>query len=320
MILVTGASGFVGRAVVESLCESGQSVVAASRKFPEMEDPFQSRKKLAFRWHTVTHLDGNTNWVQALRGVNTIVHCAAIAHFGNKNKTENLLQIRKINVEATINLARQAVLSHVSRFVFISSIGVNGNQSVEPFNEAQMPSPKGEYAISKHEAELALLEVARGSKLEIVILRPPLVYGRNASGSFGRLLKAVETGFPLPFGCINNKRSFLGLGNLVSLVNLCCDRHRSPNAGNQTFVVADGEDLSTTAFLHKVAQAAGCSNRLVPVPVGLLRLGARVIGKSTDIERLLCNLQVDASKVRETLGWKPIINMDDQIASIFRKP
>lgn len=201
--------------------------------------------------------------------------------------------------------------------MFISSIGVNGSQSTKPFTEACTPQPNDAYAVSKLEAELALLDLASETGMEVVIIRPPLVYGPSAPGNFGSLVRALQRGLPLPLGALHNQRSLVALDNLVSLVLLCADRDRSPEAANQVFVVADGEDVSTTTLLRKVAQAAGRPSRLLPVPAWLLRAGASLLGKRAVADRLLGNLQVDATKARTLLGWRPVVTMDEQLAKMF---
>jgi lipopolysaccharide/colanic/teichoic acid biosynthesis glycosyltransferase/nucleoside-diphosphate-sugar epimerase len=227
---------------------------------------------------------------------------------------------REVNVLGTLRLAQQAAAAGVRRFVFLSSIGVNGNQSAASFTEADTPRPNGAYAMSKYEAENALFELAAQTRMEVVIIRPPLVYGPNAPGNFGSLVRWVQSGLPLPLGAVNNQRSLVALDNLVSLVLMCADRVRSPQAANQVFVVADGHDVSTTTLLRKVAQAAGCSSRLLPVLPSLLRVGATVLGKRAEADRLLGNLQVDATKARSLLGWRPVVTMDEQLTTMFSAP
>jgi nucleoside-diphosphate-sugar epimerase len=213
----------------------------------------------------------------------------------------------------TLALAALAADKGVKRFVFLSSIGVNGNNSVKPFSEKDTPNPQEPYAISKYEAEQGLLVLAKKTGMQVVIIRPPLVYGPNAPGNFGTLVNWLRRGVPLPLGAINNKRSFVALDNLVSFIALCADRTRSPKAANQVFLISDGEDVSTTQLLRKVADALGKKRWLLPVPVGLMSFVARFIGKGDVANRLFGSLQVDSSKARDLLGWQPVITMDEQL-------
>jgi nucleoside-diphosphate-sugar epimerase len=213
----------------------------------------------------------------------------------------------------TLALAELAADEGVKRFVFLSSIGVNGNNSVMPFSEKDTPNPQEPYAISKYEAEQGLLVLAKKTGMQVVIIRPPLVYGPNAPGNFGTLVNWLRRAVPLPLGAINNKRSFVALDNLVSFIALCADRTRSPKAANQVFLISDGEDVSTTQLLSKVADALGKKRWLLPVPVGLMSFVARLIGKGDVANRLFGSLQVDSSKARDLLGWQPVITMDEQL-------
>ena len=184
---------------------------------------------------------------------------------------------------------------------------------MKPFCEKDTPNPQGPYAISKYEAELGLLALAKKTSMEVVIIRPPLVYGPNAPGNFGSLVNWLRRGVPLPLGAINNKRSFVALDNLVSFIAFCVDRSQSPKAANQVFSISDGEDVSTTQLLRKVADALGKEPYLLPVPVGLMIFAARLIGKGDVANRLFDSLQVDSSKARDLLGWQPVITMDEQL-------
>lgn len=318
-ILVTGASGFVGNALTQKWLSIEASVVAAVRLLPshvvpccKSSDEYQSP-----RWQVVGDISATTDWRDALTGVHVVVHCAARAHVMRELMTDALAAFCEVNVAGTLRLAQQAAAAGVQRFVFLSSIGVNGNQSTEPFTEASVPHPHDAYAVSKFEAEQALLDLSAQTGMEVVIIRPPLVYGPGAPGNFGSLVRAVQRGLPLPLGAVHNQRSLVALDNLVSLVLLCADRDRSPQAANQVFVVADGEDVSTSTLLRKVARAAGRPSRLLPVPASWLRAGASLLGKRAVADRLLGNLQVDATKARTLLGWQPVVTMDEQLAKMF---
>lgn len=313
MYLLTGATGFIGRHIARELLAHGASVVMAVRAVPknsESEYP-------GFNWHVVGDINSKTDWQPALLGVQTVVHCAARAHVMREHAPDALGAFREVNVAGTLRLAQQAAASGVERFVFLSSIGVNGNQSSVPFTEASEPYPHDAYAVSKFEAEQALLDLAAQTGMEVVIVRPPLVYGPGAPGNFGSLVRGVQRGLPLPLGAVHNQRSLVALDNLMSLVLLCADRGRSPLAANQVFVVADGEDVSTSTLLRKVARAAGRPSRLLPVPGSWLWAGASLLGKRAVADRLLGNLQVDAAKARTLLGWRPLVTMDAQLAKMF---
>jgi nucleoside-diphosphate-sugar epimerase/lipopolysaccharide/colanic/teichoic acid biosynthesis glycosyltransferase len=318
MILVTGPTGFVGKAVVEALLASGQPVVAVVRHLLS-STPLQHANP---QWHAVGSFNNQTKWQPALYGVHTVVHCAARTHVMREHTADALAAYREVNVAGTLHLAQQAAAAGVQRFVFISSIKVNGESTLpgQPFTEQCAPAPQDAYGQSKAAAEQALLALAAQTGMEVVIIRPPLIYGPGVKGNFAGMAKALQRGLPLPLGAVHNQRSLVALDNLVSLVQLCADRTRSPQAAKQVFVVADGEDISTTTLLRKVAQAAGRPIRLLPVPTWLLRSGASLLGKRTLADRLLDNLQVDATKARTLLGWRPVVTMDEQLAAMFAAP
>lgn len=313
MYLLTGATGFIGRHIAQELTVHGARVVMAVRAAPKNS----SSTHPGLCWQEVGDINSKTDWQPALQGVQAVVHCAARAHVLREDAADALAAYREVNVAGTLRLAQQAAASGVQRFVFLSSIGVNGNQSSEPFTEATDPHPHDAYAVSKFEAEQALLDLAAQTGMEVVIIRPPLVYGPGAPGNFGSLVRVAQRGLPLPLGAVHNQRSFVALENLVSLVLLCADRARSPLAANQVFVVADGEDVSTSTLLRKLARAAGRPSRLLPVPASWLRAGASLLGKRAVADRLLGNLQVDATKARTLLGWRPVVSMDAQLAKMF---
>lgn len=313
MILLTGATGFIGRAISAALLANGTSLVASVRAWHGQATPAAE----GLRWVAVGDINALTDWQAPLVDVHTIVHCAARAHVLREQATDALAAFREVNVAGTLRLAQQAAEAGVQRFVFLSSIGVNGNQTHVPFDEAAPPHPHDAYAVSKLEAEQALLALAAQTGMEVVIIRPPLVYGPGAPGNFASLVRWVHRGLPLPLGSVHNRRSFVALENLVSLVLLCADRERSRLAANQVFVVADGEDVSTSTLLRKVARAAGRPSRLLPVPASWLRAGASLLGKRAVADRLLGNLQVDATKARTLLGWRPVVTMDEQLAKMF---
>lgn len=304
-VLLTGASGFVGKAVLEELLARDFSVVAALRNAPGDLDP----RAAVSRFEA---LDGSTNWAAALAGVRTVIHSAARVHVMNDTETDPLAAFRKVNVEGTVNLARQAVQAGASRFVFISSIKVNGEGTVKgrPYGADDTPAPADPYGVSKMEAEQALRSLASETGLEVVIVRPVLVYGPGVKANFLAMMRWLDKGVPLPFGAIDNRRSLVALGNLADLVVTCVDH---PAAANQTFLVSDGEDLSTSGLLHRMASALGRPARLLPVPSSLLELGAGLLGKRSLSQRLCGSLQVDIEKTRSLLGWKPPISVDDAL-------
>jgi nucleoside-diphosphate-sugar epimerase len=242
---------------------------------------------------------------------------AGRAHVLNDLSADPLAEFRLVNVNATLNLVVQAVKSGVKRVVFISSVGVNGFHSATgmPFSEEDRPNPHNAYALSKWEAEQGLLRIANETRLEVVIIRPPLVYGCNAPGNFGSLIRAVQRGWPLPLGAVHNQRSLVALDNLVDFIVTCITH---PKAANQTFLVSDGHDISTTELVRGMAQAAGVSARLLPVPVGALQAAARLLGKGDAMQRLCGNLQVDISKARALLGWMPPVSVDEGLRRAMR--
>ena len=294
MILVTGANGFVGYALCSYLHQQAVPFLRVVRN--------ESDNAIG-----VGNIDAYTTWGNALDGVEVVVHTAARAHIFSDDALDPLAEFQKINVDGTLNLARQAMAAGVRRFIFISSIGVNGNSTIFAFSESDKPNPVEPYAISKFEAEIGLQELVAGTEMELVIIRPPLVYGPNAPGNFGRLIQAVAKGIPLPLGAIHNQRSLVALDNLVDLIFTCIDH---PAAANQIFLAGDGEDLSTTELLQKMANALNVPSRLIPVPMWILQSGARILGKSDMAQRLCGSLQVDISKAKNLLGWTPPFTVD----------
>lgn len=315
MYLLTGGSGFIGRHIAQELSIRGTPFIMNVRAAPKNCAIAYS----GLRWHVVPDINSQTDWLLALKGVETVLHCAARAHVMREHAAYALAEYREVNVAGTLRLAQQAAVVGVKRFVFLSSIGVNGNQSTAPFTEASEPHPHDAYSISKWEAEEALLALAAQTGMEVVIIRPTLVYGPGAPGNFGNMVRWVQRGLPLPLGAVHNQRSLVALDNLVSLVLLCADRSRSPQATNQVFVISDGEDVSTSTLLRKLARAAGQPSRLLPVPPNWLRAAASLLGRRAMADRLLGNLQVDASKARTLLGWQPAVTMDEQLAKMFEQ-
>jgi UDP-glucose 4-epimerase len=258
----------------------------------------------------VGDLSAQADWSEALAGVQTVVHAAARVHVMDETATDTLTEFRRVNVQGTLQLARQAEASGVRRFVFISSIKVNGEVTNLglPFTAENIPAPLDPYGVSKMEAEQALRQIATETGMEVVIIRPPLVYGPGVKANFAALMRAVQRGWPLPLGAVHNQRSLVALDNLVDFIVTCITH---PQAANQTFLVSDGQDLSTTELVRGMAQAAGMPARLLPVPVWALQAGATLLGKGDAVQRLCGNLQVDISKARQLLGWVPPVSVED---------
>ncbi|MBX8514364.1 SDR family oxidoreductase [Pseudomonas cichorii] len=309
-VLLTGATGFVGKALLASLLTRGDKVTAAVRDSSAQIDP---RATLC----QVSTLDGQTQWQDSLRDVQVVIHAAARVHVMNDTEADPLAAFRKVNVEGTLNLARQAAEAGVRRFVFISSIKVNGEGTLpgQPYRADDTPAPIDPYGISKMEAEQGLRALAEQTGLEVVIIRPVLVYGPGVKANFLSMMRWLDKGVPLPFGAIDNRRSLVALDNLVDLI-VTCTSH--PAAANQTFLVSDGEDLSTTMLLKRIASALGKSARLLPVPSALLVLAARSLGKRALSQRLCGFLQVDIEKTRSLLGWAPVASVDQALSAVAR--
>jgi nucleoside-diphosphate-sugar epimerase len=299
-VLVTGASGFVGNRLANELSNRGYEVSRAVR---------QSNNKAEIE---VGDLSANTNWTAALLGVSCVIHTAARVHVMNECVDDPMALFRTVNVIGTVNLAKQAKQAGVKRFIYISSVKVNGEltPAAAAFTELNVANPQDPYGKSKHEAELALKLLAEESDMEVVIIRPPLVYGPGVKANFAALMRAVQRGWPLPLGAVHNQRSFVALDNLVDFI-ITCITH--PNAANQTFFVSDGRDLSTTELIEHMASAAGVPAFLLPVPVWLLQFGANLFGKDDAVQRLCGNLQVDISKAKDLLQWTPPLLVDQAL-------
>ena len=302
--LVTGANGFVGHAVWQRLnAMSGVQAVGSVRRAAAFTDTGAS--VVAFG-----DLSAQTDWSEALAGVEAVVHAAARVHVMDDAATDPLAECRRVNVQGALHLARQAAAAGVRRFVFISSIKVNGESTLpgQPFTADDVPAPQDPYGVSKMEAEQGLRELAAETGMEVGIIRSPLVYGPGVKANFAALMRAVQRGWPLPLGAVHNQRSLVALDNLVDFIVTCITH---PQAANQTFLVSDGQDLSTTELVRGMAQAAGVSARLLPVPVWALQAGASLLGKADVVQRLCGNLQVDISKARRLLGWVPPMSVEE---------
>ena len=306
-ILVTGGSGFVGSALIKRLLSEHRDILAVGRS--DVNLPVETVKVSSF-----SELGALG---QRLGSIDVVVHCAARAHIMNDNTVDPLAEYRKVNVDGSLNVARHALEAGVKRFLFVSSIKVNGEHTPpgRPFTEEAAPAPEDRYGISKYEAERELQALCAETDMELVIIRPPLVYGPGVKGNFASMIRLMEKGLPLPLGAVRNKRSLVALDNLVDLIVTCVD---SPAAANQVFLAADGQDISTTELLRNVANAMGKPARLLPVPSGLLMLGASLFGKNAVAKRLLGSLQVDISKARELLGWQPPVSVEEGLARAVR--
>ncbi len=309
-ILVTGATGFVGKVLCAELIQHGYEVVAAMRT--------ACAKPKNYEQVMVGSIDGSTKWTEALSKVDVVIHLAARVHVMSESAENSLAEFRIVNVEGTLRLAQEAVNAGVKRFIFISSIGVNGNSTVfgRPFSVNDKPKPISTYAISKFEAEQGLIKLSENTCMESVIIRPPLVYGFGAPGNFKQLLHALKRQIPLPLGAINNKRSFVYVENLVSLILRCIDH---PAAANQLFLVSDGDDLSTTELLSKCAVALDVKATLLPIPQSWLEAVAKLVGKKEMAQRLCGNLQVDISKACQLLEWTPPVSVTDGLKATAKR-
>jgi nucleoside-diphosphate-sugar epimerase len=295
--LITGASGFIGGALVERLRnETGVTLSAVTRS---QDQGFPDSIK-----HLSMTITPETDWTEALKSVDVIVHLAARAHV-LKDASANPLEVfRRENTASSRNLADQAAKAGVKRMVFISSIGVNGMKNDRPFRHDDPPAPTEPYAISKHESEIALKAIAEKTGMELVIIRPPLVYGPDAPGNFARLVNLVRRRLPLPLGSVRNKRTLVALSNLVDLIAVCM---RHPAAAGEVFLAGDAESLSTPDLIRAIADGLGVKPALYPFPVSILRETLALIGRQAPFDRLCGSLQVDISHARDVLGWTPVV-------------
>ena len=272
-------------------------------------------------------VDESSNFLREMfNGTDVVVHAAARVHVMYDDAFDPLTEFRKVNRDATLVLARLASKLGVKRFVFLSSIKVNGEMTRpgRSFKPDDVHVPNDPYGLSKYEAEQGLLALAKEASMEVVIIRPPLVYGTGVKANFASMMRWMGKPVPLPFGAIHNQRSLVALDNLVSFISLCVDREKSPKAANQVFLISDGEDVSTTQLLRKVGQAlnhqapSGIKAWLVPVPVSIMTFFAKLLGKGAVANRLFGSLQVDGSKARDLLGWQPVVTMDEQLAKMSK--
>lgn len=307
-VLITGGTGFVGSALARRLARDGEyqlritsrsAAPASAHDLVELVHPYD--------------LSPETPWGDALEGVDTVVHAAARVHVMNDQAASPLAEFRRVNVEGSVALAQQAAAAGVRRFVFVSSIKVNGESTPvgRPFRADDEPRPVDPYGVSKLEAELALGRVSAETGMQLVVIRPPLVYGPGVKANFRSMLRWIHRGIPLPFGAIDNRRSMVALDNLVDLIGTCLG---APAAAGRVFLVSDGEDMSTTELLRRCAKALGRPARLVPVPAQLIGAAARLARRPELAQRLCGSLQVDISETCRMLAWRPPVGTDEALA------
>ncbi len=303
-VLLTGGTGFLGTNLVKSLEQHCIITTAPVRSKVLTSNSF-------VHYPLFNDISKIAQDESIFKGVDAVIHTAALAH--SKNISEESYE--KINYKLTITLAKAASRFNVERFIFISSIGVHGTSNNTPFKVTDRTNPIENYALSKYKAEVDLKKIAEDTGMEVVIIRPPLVYGKGAPGNFGTLLKVAEKNLPLPLGAINNQRSFVAIDNLIDLIVTCIDH---PNAANQTFLVSDDEDISTSNILKKLTLAAGKKPWLLPVPTSFLKLVASMVGKKAAVVRFSSSLTVDIEHTKNTLNWKPPITLDEGIRRCFK--
>jgi nucleoside-diphosphate-sugar epimerase len=305
-VTVTGSTGFVGRRLVEKLKEDSHQVVEAVRvKHADSSvDSFE-----------VGDLSPSQDWAEALRDSDVVVHLAARVHMVKENSQEAYELYHLTNTEATLNLVKQSIVAGVKRFIFISTVKVNGEQTtpMHPFTEKMVASPEDAYGLSKYNAEQGIIELCQSTEMEHVIIRPPLVYGAGVKGNFATLLKLVKSHLPLPFGLTNNKRSMIALENLVDFIARCVDINRSRLAANEVFLIADSEPVSIKDVLKKVAMLNRTKLFLLPIPTSWMRGVAKVLGMTSFSDRVLGDLEIDTTKASKLLGWHPVVSMEEQL-------
>lgn len=305
-VVVTGADGYIGSHLCSALCAQNVETVGCIIG-PSPINNLPNKVSL----HAIWSVARATNWAGILKPEDVVVHLAARVHVLRESAKNPVAEFRKVNTEGTVNLARQAAAAGVKRLVFMSTIGVNGNDSGTGFyNETDVPHPHNDYSTSKYEAEVELKKISAETGLEIVILRAPLVYGPGNPGNFLSLQRFVHMGIPLPLASIRNVKSFLYVGNLVDAIKICIAH---PAAAGNTYLVSDTEYVSTPELLRKLAQAMGSNARIFPFPPAALKVLAGLVGKSAAAERLIASLAVDSTKIRKELGWRPPFSLAEGI-------
>lgn len=302
-ILITGVNGFVGRSLCKAILDKGWHARGTLRSFKDAASLPSGINAIE-----IQPIGPNSEWANALFDVDIVVHLAARVHVINDKTVDPIAEFRKVNVAGTECLARMSAEAGVRRFIYLSSIKVNGEGSIVSYAENDIPAPDDPYGISKWETEQLLRRIEAETGLEVVILRPPLVYGPGVKANFLQMIEVVSRGIPLPLASIKNRRSLVYLGNLVDAIIACVEH---PKAAGQTYLVSDGEDVSTPELIRRMTAALGKLDRLFPFPPAMMRLAGRLIGKSEAVEKLLGSLVVDSSKIRRELGWKPPYTMEE---------
>jgi nucleoside-diphosphate-sugar epimerase len=302
-VMVTGATGFVGSALLEQLAVERRQTMAMSRK-----------AVAGCETAIIADITGSTDYGDCFKDIGCLIHTAARVHVMDEGSDDPLADYRESNTFGTLNMARQAAIAGVQRFIFVSSIKVSGEGRAigQPYHSDHPPNPSDPYGISKFEAEQGLMEIALETGMAVVVIRPPLIYGPGVKANFLSMMTWLSRPVPLPFGAINNKRSLVAMDNLVNLIITCISH---PNAANQTFLVSDDRDVSTTELLTLMTNALGKKNWLVPFPMAPIKLAAGLLGKSAFVERLCGSLQVDISHTKATLNWSPPCTMEQQLAT-----
>lgn len=304
---ITGATGFVGEVLCKALIANGK----VPRRFLR-----RIAQDCAATDVVVGNIGPGTDWRLALADVDCVIHLAARTHVLDDDAADPLAAYRRINVDATRNLAQQAAAAGVRRFIFMSSIKVHGEATPDlPYTESDVPAPLDAYGISKLEAESLLRDITRHSAMELVILRPPLIYGPGVKGNFLRLMRIIDRGLPLPLASVRNRRSLIHVANLADIIVDCID---TPAAAGQTFLVSDGEDLSTADLIRRLAAAMNKPARLLPCPIALLQLGAAIFRQRGAVARLTDSLTIDATHLHDTLNWTPRILLDQGLIDTAR--
>ena len=315
-VLVTGANGFLGKAVSHGLAEAGYIVRRAIRNnFDQIDDKDieintkNSKVNINDEVAIVGNIDPDTDWSDALEGVDVIVHLAARVHIMKEEISDPLHEFRQVNTLGSKNLAQSAAGSQVNRLVYVSTVKVNGEHTDDaPFVETNIPNPQDPYAVSKWEAEQALMDIAKQTGLEVVIIRPPLVYGPGVKGNLLRLIRWIDMGIPLPFRNVDNRRSFIGVDNLVDFITKCS---LHPQAAGEIFLISDENDLSTTELIKKLAYSLNKPVYLFPIPINIIRTFSKIIRKRGPIDRLFGSLQIKSEKARCLLNWTPPFSVDE---------
>ncbi len=307
-ILLTGSTGFVGTALRNSLHTNGAEFISTIRTLASIEN----RHGHMGTTHVIGEIGPNTCWDKILEDVDSVIHLAARVHVMNDTSSDPLNSFREVNTAGTLKLAAAAANAGVRRFIFLSSIKVNGEFTIDqPFDEHSPCAPLDPYSISKYEAEEGLRKIATVTSMEVVIIRPPLIYGPGVKANFLRLLSSVIRGIPLPLAGIKNRRSMVALDNLVDFIITCIEH---PAAANETFLISDGKDLSTAELVQCIAKQTGHSARLFTLPQSIMELGAALLGKKAVLDRLTQSLQIDSSKTQQLLQWQPPLSTDQAIA------